>query len=119
MENPPAFDYRKLTPGEWSHVAPREEVGDDASLPPASEPAFEFLGCDLIDDLGISALTNRGGGFPAAFSDTEISELGLIRTLERAKKMQADLRSEYPNEAHADCSLWAFFRSAGCSWGSF
>jgi hypothetical protein len=85
-------------------------------LPPASQSPFEFLGCDLIDDdTGVSALTNCGGGFPAAFSDAEISELGLIRTLERAKKIQTDLRSEYPTEPHANCSLWAIFRSVGRS----
>jgi len=107
MENVPAFDDRELTPEDWSHVAPREEVGCvglfcfrqlgplvdcisrlsgdkpinllwvcrepiEQPLPPASPPTFEFLGCDLIDDYtGISALTNCGGGFPAAFSDAE------------------------------------------------
>jgi hypothetical protein len=78
---------------------------------PETPSTFTFLGYDLIDDYTcISALTNCGG-FPAAFSDADISELGLIRTLERAKQIQIDLRREYPEEPHADCSLWAIFRS--------
>jgi hypothetical protein len=79
-------------------------------LPPASQLSFEFLGCDLIDGMGLSPLTNCGRApFPEAFSDAEISELGLIRTLERAKRIQADLRRD--KGPHANCSLWAIFRS--------
>jgi hypothetical protein len=81
-------------------------------LPPTSPLTFEFLGCDLIDDeTRISALTNCGLGFPGAFAEEEISQQGLIRTLERARQVQADLRKKYPNDPHAQCSLWAIFRS--------
>jgi len=81
--------------------------------PPVSpQPSFALLGYDLIEDrTRISALTNCGGGFPAAFSDAEISELGLIRTYERAKEIQKELPRAYPHEPHANCSLWAIFRA--------
>jgi hypothetical protein len=87
----------------------REPIEQPA--PPESPSPFALLGYDLIDDMCISALTECGGGFPAAFSDADISEVGLIRTFERAKRIQIDLRREYPHECHANCSLWAIFRS--------
>jgi hypothetical protein len=78
-------------------------------LPPTSQFSFESLGCDLIDGMGLSPLTNCGRmPFPEAFSDAEISELGLIRSLERAKRIQTDLPRDKP---HANCRLWAIFRS--------
>ncbi|MGB8609688.1 MAG: hypothetical protein WCE28_32215, partial [Bradyrhizobium sp.] len=49
---------------------------------PQSRSPFELLGYDLIEDrTGMSALSNCGGGFPAAFADDEITECGLIRSL--------------------------------------
>lgn len=87
----------------------REPV--EQPVPPPTPLSFEFLGCDLIDeDTTVSALTNCGLGFPAAFAEKEISPQGLIRTLERAKQVQRALRKEYPGEPHAHCGLWAIFR---------
>jgi len=72
---------------------------------------FEFIGYDLVDkDTGMSALTNCGG-FQKAFSNGELSEKGLLRTHERARTVQGTLVREYPNEHHANCHLWAIFRS--------
>jgi hypothetical protein len=72
---------------------------------------FEFIGYDLVEkDSGMSALTNCGG-FPKAFSNGELSEKGLLRTHERARTVQDTLVREYPNEHHANCHLWAIFRS--------
>ena len=71
---------------------------------------FEFIGYDLLEkDSGISALTNCGG-FPKAFSDSELSEKGLLMAHERSRTVQDALLREYPNEPHADCHLWAIFR---------
>jgi hypothetical protein len=71
---------------------------------------FEFIGYDLLDkDSSTSALTNCGG-FPKAFSNSELSEKGLLRTHERCREVQDALRQQYPNEHHADCHLWAIFR---------
>ncbi len=72
---------------------------------------FAFLGYDLMDkDVGNSALTNCGG-FPDVFSNSELSEAGLIRNFERAVEIQRTLRSKYyPREYHADCDVWAVFR---------
>jgi hypothetical protein len=72
---------------------------------------FEFIGYDLVEkESGMSALTNCGG-FPKAFSKGELSEKGLLRAHERARTVQDTLVREYPNEHHANCHLWAIFRS--------
>jgi len=72
---------------------------------------FTFLGYDLMDkDVGNSALTNCGG-FPEAFANSELSNVGLIMDFERAVEIQQTLRRKYyPPEHHADCDLWAIFR---------
>jgi hypothetical protein len=72
---------------------------------------FEFVGYDLMEkDSGVSALMNCGG-FPKAFSNSELSEKGLLLTYERARTVQDALVREYPSEHHADCHLWAVFRA--------
>jgi hypothetical protein len=58
----------------------------------------------------MSALTNCGG-FPKAFSNSELSKKGLLTGYERSRSVQDSLIREYPNERHADCHLWAIFRS--------
>ncbi|OHV90511.1 hypothetical protein [Mesorhizobium sp. ORS 3428] len=72
---------------------------------------FAFLGYDLMDKaVGNSALTNCGG-FPDAFANSELSNVGLIQDFERAVEIQRALRNKYyPPEHHADCDLWAIFR---------
>jgi hypothetical protein len=73
--------------------------------------AFEFLGYDVVDVHGeVSALTNCGG-FPDVFSNSELSRKGLLTSFSRAREVQAELRRRYPDEPHADCHLWAIFRS--------
>jgi len=84
---------------------------------PAAHPSaaqvpegFEFIGYDLLDkDSGTSALMNCGG-FPRAFSNSELSEKGLLMGYERSRIVQESLIREYPNEHHSDCHLWAIFR---------
>jgi hypothetical protein len=80
---------------------------------PTSEvpKGFEFVGYDLTDvETSTSALTNCGG-FPDVFSNSELSQKGLLGSHERARQVQAGLRRLYPNEPHANCHLWAIFRS--------
>ena len=72
---------------------------------------FEFLGYDLVEtEGGISALSNCGG-FPDVFSNSELSRRGLLSSNVRALEVQALLRDRYPEEAHANCHVWAVFRS--------
>ncbi|MFN0313946.1 MAG: hypothetical protein ACKVQA_02745 [Burkholderiales bacterium] len=79
--------------------------------PPQAPVRFEFLGYDLVEAGGsISALTNCGG-FPGAFSNTELSCKGLLSSHARALDVQAKLRALYPEEHHADCDVWAIARS--------
>jgi hypothetical protein len=79
---------------------------------PETHANFVFLGYDLVDVQGsASALTNCGG-FPGTFENTELSPYGLIPTHARAAQIQAQLRTLLPHEAHADCHLWAIFRSS-------
>ncbi len=73
-------------------------------------PDFAFAGFDLVDVHGdISALTNCGG-FKGVFADTELSECGLLASLDRAQEVQASLRAHYPEEPHAECHVWAIWR---------
>jgi hypothetical protein len=72
---------------------------------------FQFVGYDLIDiENTASALTNCGG-FPEVFANSELSAFGLLTDFKRAVEVQGLLRSTYPGEIHANCHLWAIFRS--------
>jgi len=74
------------------------------------DPRFAFCGFDLVDDQGgISALTNCGG-FDKAFSPTELSECGLLLDHSRALAVRQLLRTEYPDEPHARCRIWAIWK---------
>jgi hypothetical protein len=79
--------------------------------PPVAD--FEFLGYDLVDVYnGNSALSNCRG-FPEVFSNSELSEYGLLPELERANEVRASLRARYPEEHHTNCHVWAIFRASG------
>lgn len=85
---------------------------------PTIEPAaptdilpFEFLGYDLVEvDGSISSLSNCGG-FKSEFSNTELSHQGLLSSHARALHVQSSLRKNHPEERHADCDVFAIFRS--------
>lgn len=86
----------------------REPKGDCADL--LIDERFRFYGYDLLEDFTrISALTNCGG-FDKAFLPKDISEYGLIKKFDKAKQIQLLLANEYPNEEHADCTLWAIWK---------
>jgi hypothetical protein len=71
---------------------------------------FVFRGFDLLEDrTGISALLNCGG-FDKAFRGHDLSECGLLTNLATARHVQIRLRTEYPNEPHAECNLWAIWQ---------
>jgi hypothetical protein len=73
-------------------------------------PEFTFAGFDVLDVHGdISALTNCGG-FEGVFANAELSELGLLTQLSRAREVQSSLRMQYPEEPHANCHVWAIWR---------
>jgi hypothetical protein len=76
---------------------------------------FECLGFDLVDTkAGASALSNCGG-FPDVFANSELSCYGLLPHLERAADIQKRLRLVHPEEAHANCHVWAIFRALATS----
>ena len=84
---------------------------DGHPTPPASRHGFRFVGCDRIDSQsGPSALTNCGG-FPLAFSNTELIAKGLLASLARAREVQQALVDHYPEEGHARCDVWVVFRA--------
>lgn len=71
---------------------------------------FKFMGYDLIEEAThISALTNCGG-FPDAFSNGELNAFGLLPQFERASEVKKLLAEKYPQEAHAQCELYAVWR---------
>lgn len=73
-------------------------------------PGFAFAGFDVVDVCGdVSALTNCGG-FDGVFENTELSDLGLLTELNRAREVQVSLRRQYPKERHAECDVWAIWR---------
>jgi hypothetical protein len=81
-----------------------------SDLAETSLPGFAFAGFDLVDVHGdISALTNCGG-FDRVFLNAELSDLGLLTDLSRAREVQTSLRLEYPGESHAECHVWAIWR---------
>lgn len=71
---------------------------------------FSFIGYDLIDEqTQISALTNCGG-FPDSFSKEELNVFGLITQFNRASVVRNTLAEKHPEEAHAQCELYAIWR---------
>jgi hypothetical protein len=83
----------------------------DKHIPSApSNRNFNFVGYDLIEEATqISALTNCGG-FPEAFNNEELNSYGLISEFERASEVRRLLIEKYPEEAHADCEMYAIWR---------
>ena len=79
-------------------------------LAQAGPDGFTFVGFDVLDVHGdVSALTNCGG-FGDVFAKAELSPVGLITDLVRAYEIQQGLRTAFPNEAHAECDVWAIWR---------
>jgi hypothetical protein len=73
---------------------------------------FVFRGFDLVEtDGSISALSNCGG-FGKAFSTTDLSEYGLLTDHGKALDVQQLLLSNYPDEHHAVCDVWAIWQMA-------
>jgi hypothetical protein len=86
----------------------REPVSEAADL--LQDERFDFMGYDLLDDdTGISALTNCGG-FDKAFSNSELSTVGLIKGFARVQEIQKSLKTNYPDEPHAQTTIWALWR---------
>lgn len=87
---------------------------DREPRPPAG---FDLLGYDLVDVQGsASALTNCGG-FPNLFGASELTPMGLLPSLARARDVQQGLRDAYPDEAHGECLVWAICRERGAGAG--
>ncbi|HEX4264996.1 MAG TPA: hypothetical protein VH597_11700 [Verrucomicrobiae bacterium] len=77
--------------------------------PPASAD-FSFMGYDLIDETTqISALTNCGGFFDV-FRNGELNRFGLISDFDRASEIRRVLGVSHPEEAHAQCDMYAIWR---------
>ena len=83
----------------------------EQAIQTVTDERFVFQGYDLIErpGRGISALTNCGG-FDLAFKPTDISAVGLFDEYKFARSVQQRLLEHYPDEAHADCSLWAIWK---------
>lgn len=55
-----------------------------------------------------------GGGFPDVFANAELSPQGLLTDFNRAVEVNELLHSRHPEEAHANCYLWAVYCSSDC-----
>jgi hypothetical protein len=104
-------DYvRKRVAGKAAMVLALIEEPSADDVESFRDPRFAFCGFDLIDAHGgISALTNCGG-FDRAFLPRELSECGLLLDHSRARAVQQLLKTEYPDEPHAPCRLWAIWK---------
>ena len=71
---------------------------------------FIFQGYDLIDIGGSNSALTNCGGFEKAFSNEELSSVGLLSTLNRAIEVQNLLKGNYPDEPHANCNIWAIWK---------
>jgi hypothetical protein len=72
---------------------------------------FAFKGYDLVEDFSqISAITDCGDLFAPLFIGEEISESGLIADFQRAYFLQDMLVKYYPDESHAYCLVWAYWK---------
>jgi len=77
---------------------------------PPSPAGFEFIGYDLIEEMTqISALTNCGG-FPDAFSNSELNRFGLLSDFIRARDVRINLLKQNPDEPRANCEMYAVWR---------
>jgi hypothetical protein len=128
---------KELTPEDWKHIVEANFMTDyfrdldyllrrvagmpshviigfvrapDTGFPHGFHDShFSFVGYDLVDqDCNISALVNCGG-FPDCFSNSELNQFGLLRTMERAQDVQISLKQKHPEEPHADCNIWALW----------
>ena len=71
---------------------------------------FDCIGYDLIEVEGnVSALTNCGG-FDESFLPQDLNEYGLFSEWGKARKVQADLRINNPEEHHVNCYLYEIWR---------
>jgi hypothetical protein len=96
--------------GRAANVLALIEEPSVAEVASYRDPRFEFCGFDLVDERGgISALTNCGG-FDKAFAPGDLSECGLLVDHAKAVAVRQLLRTEYPDEPHARCHVWAIWR---------
>ena len=104
------LDYllRKVAGNEQINVLAVMQEPTTKALRSFTDPGFVFRGFDLTDG-SISALVNCGG-FDQAFKNKELSEYGLLTDHAKALNVQQLLRSEYPDEPHAECDVWAIWQ---------
>jgi hypothetical protein len=75
-----------------------------------TDERFKFKGYDLVEQqAGNSALTNCFG-FDLACSADDLSECGLVSDHAKAYQIRDLLKQHYPDEHHADCTVWAIWR---------
>ena len=71
---------------------------------------FDFKGYDVVEVCADSSALTNCGGFPKAFKNEELSDTGLISSLERANAVKLLLKEHYPNQDHANCDVWALWK---------
>jgi len=106
------LDYllgRIKTDSKYQIIATIREPNSD-DIKTFKDDRFIFKGYDLLEEqTRISALTNCKG-FDLAFNKDDISEIGLINECDKACQIRELLLKNYPNENHADCSVWAIWK---------
>ncbi len=86
---------------------PPAGLDDGAVAATLADPRFRFQGYELLDVHGdISALSNCTG-FDDAYRTAELNAVGLLDSLDRARQVQAALKSHYAGHGHEDTHIWA------------
>lgn len=95
------------------HVLAVAREPTEADVRGVSLEGFTFLGYELLEEAtATSALTNCRG-FDGAYSASDLSRCGLVPTASRAYEIRRDLAELFPDEAHAQCTVWGVWRRDG------
>jgi hypothetical protein len=100
-----------LDPTRLQVIALQREPADER-VRDLGPQGFEFCGFDLVEEATCTSALNSCGGFDDVFSAQDLNERGLVSDLAAARDIRRRLRAAHPEEAHADCALWALWRRA-------
>jgi hypothetical protein len=76
-----------------------------------NDERWEFIGYDLINKGGRNSALTNCGGFDDVFLPKELNDKGLVTSFAEAQRIRAELLEKYPEEHHANCTLYAIWRA--------
>lgn len=89
-----------------------EIVGVEIELDSPPADIDGLLGFDIIDGYCANSLLTNWGIADLSFIDEKLGKNGLISGFAEAKALRDQLRSEFPEDSHANkCSVWAIYHT--------